>query len=568
MTPVAENITNRPLSSPPSSSQAPYTLATNYPHTGPMAPYPPAPPRMYMGDPRSMPSSIPVHVYQSPVPPQTGVAARPRAHGGVTNRDNGAFAKSPINGPVNFPPFENLDERMTNYVRSFKVKPFGRIHENSSHIPYNSGKKDFFEKTGRESFEVFSYTFSNKKGAEFNVMWDYNNGLVRMTPFFKCCDYGKTMPAKMLNMNPGLKEITHSITGGTILAQGYWMPYECARAVCATFCYEIAGALVPIFGPQFPQECVHRDSNDYGNMTISAHIIHKAAHEAELFRRQYATIATARRRSPATGSLSPKRARRINRMTPESPYLCRTAESPYTTDNDDDSLPSPAGAYPPTSGVQKQLEQRPHGYAAYALAPTSHYGWTPINARDQKPRDSPIAFSREPSCEPAAHLPSLKPASVSPPTSAATGFATSLPVGGAPHSHSHSYSGDGALALPRPVTGKRRMDIEHNASLVRYDRSYRGASGDLSAYKYSRNQPVSVRGGPTSAPSVRALPTAGAADVTENKNAAILLMGLSVQEQEAAQKKKTTTVAEKNMVAMAQQTMGCMNGADGRRMSL
>jgi hypothetical protein len=28
------------------------------------------------------------------------------------------------------------------------------------------------------------------------------------------------MPAKMLNLNPGLKEITHSITGGALAAQG------------------------------------------------------------------------------------------------------------------------------------------------------------------------------------------------------------------------------------------------------------------------------------------------------------------------------------------------------------
>lgn len=28
------------------------------------------------------------------------------------------------------------------------------------------------------------------------------------------------MPAKMLNMNPGLRDITHSITGGSIMAQG------------------------------------------------------------------------------------------------------------------------------------------------------------------------------------------------------------------------------------------------------------------------------------------------------------------------------------------------------------
>lgn len=30
----------------------------------------------------------------------------------------------------------------------------------------------------------------------------------------------QTMPAKMLGLNPGLKEITHSITGGSIVAQG------------------------------------------------------------------------------------------------------------------------------------------------------------------------------------------------------------------------------------------------------------------------------------------------------------------------------------------------------------
>lgn len=71
-------------------------------------------------------------------------------------------------------------------------------------------------------------------------MWDYNIGLVRITPFFKCCKYSKvsqtllsskslargsdkhkqTTPAKMLGMNSGLKEITHSITGGALAAQG------------------------------------------------------------------------------------------------------------------------------------------------------------------------------------------------------------------------------------------------------------------------------------------------------------------------------------------------------------
>ena len=68
-------------------------------------------------------------------------------------------------------------------------------------------------------------------------MWDYNIGIVRITHLFKCNGYPKassyecfdifgisnslqTMPAKMLNQNPGLRDICHSITGGALSAQG------------------------------------------------------------------------------------------------------------------------------------------------------------------------------------------------------------------------------------------------------------------------------------------------------------------------------------------------------------
>lgn len=39
---------------------------------------------------------------------------------------------------------------------------------------------------------VFKYDFQLPgDDTEYTVMWDYNIGLVRMTPFFKCCNYGK-----------------------------------------------------------------------------------------------------------------------------------------------------------------------------------------------------------------------------------------------------------------------------------------------------------------------------------------------------------------------------------------
>jgi hypothetical protein len=61
--------------------------------------------------------------------------------------------RSKIKGAVNYPPFEALDDASLQLVRRFQVHPFGSIQETSERIPYNSGKKDFFSKTGREGFE-------------------------------------------------------------------------------------------------------------------------------------------------------------------------------------------------------------------------------------------------------------------------------------------------------------------------------------------------------------------------------------------------------------------------------
>lgn len=68
-------------------------------------------------------------------------------------KDLPGSSKSRIKGTVKFYPFEDLDEESLREARRFRVTPLGGIRNNCRHIPYNSGKKDFFEKTGRESFE-------------------------------------------------------------------------------------------------------------------------------------------------------------------------------------------------------------------------------------------------------------------------------------------------------------------------------------------------------------------------------------------------------------------------------
>lgn len=69
------------------------------------------------------------------------------------SKDGAVFAKGKIKGDVNFPPFEHLSEETMREVQRFRVYPLGKIQDYCRHIPYNSEKKNFLEKTGRESFE-------------------------------------------------------------------------------------------------------------------------------------------------------------------------------------------------------------------------------------------------------------------------------------------------------------------------------------------------------------------------------------------------------------------------------
>lgn len=111
------------------------------------------------------------------------------------------------------------------------------------------------------------------------------------------------------------------------------MPYSCALAVCATFCSHIAGALIPIFGPGFPSQCVPPEAPEHGRMIIDRSLIVAATTEAEAFRQHYS-------------SFTPK-------STP------RTSYSPQYPDN-----PDPRGMTPPALGRRLRLK-RTFGNAPY-----------------------------------------------------------------------------------------------------------------------------------------------------------------------------------------------------------
>jgi hypothetical protein len=69
------------------------------------------------------------------------------------SKDAAVFTRGSIRGQCRYPPCEHQDEVLTAHHQQFEIHPIGHIGEYPRHIPYNSEKKSYLERTGRESFE-------------------------------------------------------------------------------------------------------------------------------------------------------------------------------------------------------------------------------------------------------------------------------------------------------------------------------------------------------------------------------------------------------------------------------
>lgn len=72
-------------------------------------------------------------------------------------KDAPVFQPGSVRGECRFPPDEFQDEELAAYHQQFEVTPFGSIADYPRHIPYNSEKKTFLEKTNREFLEGMNF---------------------------------------------------------------------------------------------------------------------------------------------------------------------------------------------------------------------------------------------------------------------------------------------------------------------------------------------------------------------------------------------------------------------------
>lgn len=127
-------------------------------------PYLPGPPREYYSElhrPRFTQFSRPpfaVYTRLNTAPP-TNIASNTQKKAKMP-KDSPIFRPGNTVGEVRYPPCEERDEELARFHREFKLHPMGEIAKFPRHIPYQSDKKSFQEKTGRDSFHGMSLIMS------------------------------------------------------------------------------------------------------------------------------------------------------------------------------------------------------------------------------------------------------------------------------------------------------------------------------------------------------------------------------------------------------------------------
>lgn len=94
-----------------------------------------------------------IRSYQLSRSTDTATFRTPRQKRQRIAKDAPIYHKGKIRGELRYPPCEERDEELTRIHEEFKVHPLGNISDFPRHIPYNSDKKSFQERTGREFFE-------------------------------------------------------------------------------------------------------------------------------------------------------------------------------------------------------------------------------------------------------------------------------------------------------------------------------------------------------------------------------------------------------------------------------
>ncbi|CCG81724.1 putative APSES transcription factor Xbp1 [Taphrina deformans PYCC 5710] len=100
------------------------------------------------------------------------------------------------------------------------------------------------------------------------IMWDYSTGFVHLTGIWKALGNSKADIVRLVENHPELEGVIKRIRGGFLKIQGTWVPYDLCRRLALRTCHPIRHALISVFGPDFPDECLKPGIKGYGTLTL------------------------------------------------------------------------------------------------------------------------------------------------------------------------------------------------------------------------------------------------------------------------------------------------------------
>lgn len=161
------------------------------------------------------------------------------------------------------------------------------------------------------------------------------------------------------------------------------MPFEAAKAVSATFCWNIRHALTPLFGADFPAICIPPHGPQFGKMIIDNAVVQRAT-EAANYYRSLEIQARGSSGGPSTLRAAPRGPRR----PPNSAYARRSSlQTPSQLSSHVDQSPYHLN---PGQGLHEDGATDSH----YLSSPNAQHSSNPFTAVNRRTPDTARASTR------------------------------------------------------------------------------------------------------------------------------------------------------------------------------
>ena len=226
----------------------------------------------------------------------------------------------------------------------------------------------------RNFLTVYEYSTINGQP----ILWDYNTGYVHITGLWKATGHTKADIVKLIdNSPPEIEQLIRRVRGGFLKIQGTWLPFDIAKRLAQRTCWFIRYALVPVFGPAFPDECLTPETPGFGQLLLVSSPIKPSRRSGAAAASAATTTERKRKRSATSDASSSGTAEEPKRLKASPPAAhmyqnypnrpIRGAASPVTMSQSTQVAPAFANKKPKKKNLNPPPLMSP--LTAHALLP-------------------------------------------------------------------------------------------------------------------------------------------------------------------------------------------------------